>query len=144
MAEKAMAIHSSVLTWRIPGMREPGGLLSMGSNRVGHDWSDLAAAAAAAAGPNGKMVNEMEGAGSTAVSILPLSLFPCYSPYLPLTLKMHILVIASGKRPSVLPCHVPLLQWLCWEQFCFPGHTWQHLEIVLVVANGRWSTAPSI
>ena len=38
--------HSSVLAWRIPGMGEPGGLPSMGSNRIGHDWSDLAAAAA--------------------------------------------------------------------------------------------------
>ena len=37
--------HSSVLAWRIPGTGEPGGLLSMGSHRVGHDWSDLAAAA---------------------------------------------------------------------------------------------------
>ena len=43
--EKEMATHSSVLAWRIPGMREPGGLPSMGSHRVGHDWSDLAAAA---------------------------------------------------------------------------------------------------
>ena len=41
-----MAAHSSVLAWRIPGMGEPGGLLSMGSHRVGHGWSDLAAAAA--------------------------------------------------------------------------------------------------
>ena len=45
--EKEMATHSSVLAWRIPGMVEPGGLLSMGSHRVGHDCSDLAAAAAA-------------------------------------------------------------------------------------------------
>ena len=44
--EKEMATHSSVLAWRIPGTGEPGGLLSMGSHRVGHDWSDLAAAAA--------------------------------------------------------------------------------------------------
>ena len=42
-----MAAHSSVLAWRIPGMGEPGGLPSMGSHKVGHDWSDLAAAAAA-------------------------------------------------------------------------------------------------
>ena len=42
--EKEMATHSSVLAWRIPGTGEPGGL-SMGSHRVGHDWSDLAAAA---------------------------------------------------------------------------------------------------
>ena len=45
--EKEMATHSSVLAWRIPGTGEPGGLPSMGSHRVGHDWSDLAAAAAA-------------------------------------------------------------------------------------------------
>ena len=42
-----MATHSSVLAWRIPGMGEPGGLPSVGSHRVGHDCSDLAAAAAA-------------------------------------------------------------------------------------------------
>ena len=41
--EKEMATHSSVLAWRIPGTAEPGGLPSMGSHRVGHDWSDLAA-----------------------------------------------------------------------------------------------------
>ena len=44
--EKEMATHSSVLAWRIPGMGEPGGLLSMGSHRVGHNWCDLAAVAA--------------------------------------------------------------------------------------------------
>ena len=44
--EKEMAAHSSVIAWRIPGMAEPDGLLSMGSHRVGHDCSDLAAAAA--------------------------------------------------------------------------------------------------
>ena len=42
--EKEMATHSSVLAWRIPGTGEPGGLPSMGLHRVGHDWSDLAAA----------------------------------------------------------------------------------------------------
>ena len=45
--EKEMASHSSVLAWRIPGMGEPGGLPSLGSHRVGHNWSNLAAAAAA-------------------------------------------------------------------------------------------------
>jgi len=35
--DKEMATHSSVLAWRIPGMGEPGGLLSVGSHRVGHD-----------------------------------------------------------------------------------------------------------
>ena len=44
-----MATHSSVLAWRIPGMGEPGTLPSMGSHRIGHDWRDLAAAAASIA-----------------------------------------------------------------------------------------------
>ena len=43
--EKETATYSSVLAWRIPGTREPGGLPSMGSHKVGHDCSDLAAAA---------------------------------------------------------------------------------------------------
>ena len=44
--EKEMETHSSILAWRIPGTEAPGGLPSMGSHRVGHDCSDLAAAAA--------------------------------------------------------------------------------------------------
>ena len=41
-----MATHSSILAWRIPAMGEPGGLPSTRLHRAGHDWSDLAAAAA--------------------------------------------------------------------------------------------------
>ena len=44
--EKEMSTHSSIIAWRIPGTGAPGGLPSMGSHRVGHDWSDLAGAAA--------------------------------------------------------------------------------------------------
>ena len=54
--EKEMATHSSVLAWRIPGTEEPSGLLSMGLHRVGHDWSNLAAAAAE---PPGKPSSEI-------------------------------------------------------------------------------------
>ena len=48
--EKEKATHSRILAWRIPETEEPGGLLFMGSHRVGHDWSNLAAAAAASRG----------------------------------------------------------------------------------------------
>ena len=55
--EKEMATHSSVLAWRIPGTGEPGGLPSMGSHRVGQDYSDLAAAAGVFVGlPGGSEV----------------------------------------------------------------------------------------
>ena len=47
--EKEMATYSSILAWRIPGTEEPGGLPSTRLHRVGHDWCDLAAAAAALA-----------------------------------------------------------------------------------------------
>ena len=56
--EKEMATHSSVLAWRILGMAEPGGLPTTGSHRVGHDRSDLAAAAAA----RGILQQSLEGA----------------------------------------------------------------------------------
>ena len=49
-----MATHSSVLAWRIPGTGEPGGLPAMGSQRAGHDCSDLAAAAATGAQPGSR------------------------------------------------------------------------------------------
>ena len=55
-----MATHSSVFAWRIPGMEEPGGLLSMGLHRVGHDRSDLAAVAAAAATLSSNIFTELQ------------------------------------------------------------------------------------
>ena len=59
--EKEMATHSSVLSWRIPGTGEPGGQLSLGSHRVGHDRSDLAAAAV--------RINESKCVGLKAANI---------------------------------------------------------------------------
>ena len=60
-----MATHSSILAWRIPGAAEPGGLPSMGSHRVGHDGSDLAAAASL--GKRSKSKNKQVGLGQTKV-----------------------------------------------------------------------------
>ena len=69
-----MATHSSILAWRIPGMGEPGGLPSTGLHRVGHDWSDLAAAAAAAT----------VSLGSLSICIIGVGLMPGQSTYLKL------------------------------------------------------------
>ena len=71
--EKEKKTHSSVLAWRIPGAGKSGGLPSMGSHRVGHNWSDLAAAAAAAAAtfahdfflPSMMYPEGLEGLGNT-------------------------------------------------------------------------------
>ena len=55
--EREMATHSSVLAWRIPGTEEPSGLPSMGPPRVGHDWSDTAAAAVLVGAVSDKLLN---------------------------------------------------------------------------------------
>ena len=68
--EREMATHSSVLAWRIPGTAEPGGLPSMGSHRVGHDWSGLAAAAAIRTPGSQKVWNPVS---------VPLRFFPQWS-----------------------------------------------------------------
>ena len=91
-----MATHSSVLAWRIPGTGEPGRLMSMGSHRVGHDWSDLAAAAAAA---KYSIVNRF----------LPYSQIIMYSPgrwWIPTSFELYC--------PSFLP-----LKWWWW--FLWPS-----------------------
>ena len=69
-----MAAHSSVLAWGIPGTAEPGGLPSMGSHRVGHYRSDLAAAAAAVPGLKIKtfyVTKTKEGRGKKRLSFPP-------------------------------------------------------------------------
>ena len=78
--EKEMAAHSSVLAWRIPGTREPGGLPSLGSHRVRHDWSDLAAT-------------------TTAIKIKNISITP-KSPFVPFCNRYPHLLQAPGNHWS--------------------------------------------
>ena len=83
-----MATHSSVLAWRIPGTEEPGGLLSMGLHRVGHDWSDLAAVVAAA------VVNPLCDLNST-----PIGAGTMYNP-------LTLLVMNHGCNLIVSPLNI--------------------------------------
>ena len=69
--EKERATHSSVLAWRIPGTGEPGGLPSMGSHRVGHDWSNLAAAAAKACRGLPRWLSGRESACNAGEGLIP-------------------------------------------------------------------------
>ena len=69
--EKEMATHSSILAWRIPGTGEPGGLPSTGLHRIGHDWSDLAAAAAVIKQTSWNLDSHV---GASPGGVLPLSL----------------------------------------------------------------------
>ena len=93
--KKEMATLSSVLAWRIPGMVEPGGLTSMGSHRVRHDWSDLAAAAIQG------ISNSNIGKGCCSKTYICLFLFLCWE-YLSFFFKSvtftsrNIIIIAAS------------------------------------------------
>ena len=93
-----MATHSSVLAWRIPGMVEPGGLPSMGSHRVGHDWSDLAASAAEPI--NNVVIVPGEQQSNSAVHMPPSILPPT-----PLPSRLPHNTEQSSLCSTVGPCH---------------------------------------
>ena len=93
-----MATHSSVLAWRIPRTGEPGGLPSMGSHRVGHDWSDLAAAA--------------------ETDIAPASLVAQWIKNLPANARDTSLITGSGRSPGEeMATHFSILAWeIPWSE----------------------------
>ena len=98
-----MATHSSVLAWRLPGMVEPDGLLSMGSHRVQHDWSILAVAAAAVC--------------------LCIPYFSCsFSLYYNYLLYWAMSSLRATSRSVVLPLFsICLFGYLCAQQWCVFG-----------------------
>ena len=101
--EKEMVTHSSVYAWRIPGTGEPGGLPSMGSHGVRHDWSDLAAAASHSTGTPGS-----SGRQVSLVFMTSVILFTC------------CLVFSVPQGPSSVPGHRDGRQGGI-RHFCHPG-----------------------
>ena len=128
--EKEMATHSNVLAWRIPGMGEPGGLPSLGSHRVGHDWSNLAAAAAASLiltihfAPQGQEAlakvrvfpEPRESGEARHYSLLSNELLASF----PLTGRSKDLVWTSGGQPGSLIRDATDRRPTCTQQS--PGH----------------------
>ena len=100
---REMATHSSVFAWRIPGTGEPGGLPSMGSHRVRHDWSDLAAASAYL----------------RLLIFLPAILIPTCASSSPTFHMMYSAYRTSFPiwNQSVVPC--PVLTVACWSAYRF-------------------------
>ena len=126
-----MATHSSVLAWRIPGTGEPGGLPSMGSHRVRHEWSDLAAAAvfsclvtSSSLQPHGWRPSRIHGdsAGkNTGVGCQALlqSLFP-----------------TQGSNPGLLHCRRFFTNWATREAQLHV--TWDHMN--WLTFRSSWNT----
>ena len=112
--EKEMAPHSTVLAWRIPGMGEPGGLLSMGSHRVGHDWGDLAAAAEAVKFGEGNgtplwyscLENPMDG-GAWWAAVHGVAKSQTWLSDFTLTFHFHVLEKEMATHSSVLAWRIP-------------------------------------
>ena len=99
--EKAMAPHSSTFAWKIPWTGEPGGLPSMGSHRVGHNWSDLAAAAAAdLAQP--LIYTERDHRGTWAALYTPIHSGPPSSPMSSCSKKG----LQCGPKCPILPLYL--------------------------------------
>ena len=97
--EKEMATHSSVLAWRIPGTVEPDGLPSMVSHRVGHDWSDLAAATSMSLDHCFKGVDAIESSRMYVMSVR------CeWNPSL-----LHILLLLTSQLHHLPPPPPPLV-----------------------------------
>ena len=91
-----MATHSSVLAWRILGTGEPGGLLSMGSHRVGYDWSDLPAAAADS--------SQWGGHSSWGMSLVfPLHQLRIKATYFFSTLSLFLFLSGGQRKPRFWP-----------------------------------------
>ena len=111
--EKEMATHSSVLDWRIPGTGKPGGLPSMGSHRVRHNWRDLAAAAAS---------NYIGFPGGTAVKNPPANAGDVSS------------ISGSGRSPGEGNSNP--LQYSCWENPTDKGTWW--VTVLRVTKSWTW------
>ena len=120
MIVQEMATHSSVLAWRIPGTEEPGRLLSMGSHRVGHDWHDLAAAAAL-----NFQLSERKHTRMTKVCMKKIVYFSMPASYAACVL--HHLDPADSLRPPRLtvahqdPVFMGFLRQESWSGLPFPS-----------------------
>ena len=107
---KEMATHSSVLAWRILGMGEPGGLPSLGSHRVEHDWSDLAAAADYS--PSGSFVHGISQ--PRALEWVAISYHVSYSSLK--FLNLSFLICQIGITVPMSYDHIK--DWMRWCMFC--------------------------
>ena len=96
-----MATHSSILAWRIPGTGEPGGLPSMGSHRVGHDRSDLAAAAPAVTITSLDNCSFVVNLKVGSIS-LPTIFFFCIILTILCLLPLHINFRMSSLKPRII------------------------------------------
>ena len=119
-----MPTHSNVLAWRIPGTGEPGRLPSMGSHRVGHDWSDLAAAA-----------EDSVGAGPWLSSQPHFWLFS-----FPLTIFIEILTFFQSIESIVKVLVIQSSLTLCYPLDCNPPGSSVHG--ILQTRILEWVTIP--
>ena len=128
-----MSTHSSVLAWRIPGTGEPGGLPSMRSHRVGQDWSDLAAAAAATV-----YIQVMELIIFTNfffpfLHSLPPFLFLAFFFFHFMFLDLMLRLYNSKKKASSFKAFIPIFKLNCSLPDCphlskTPTHVWSNRE----------------
>ena len=121
-----MATHSSTLAWRIPWTQEPGGLPSMGSHRVGHDWSDLAAAAITDFNLY-RYTNHFLPLYRVIIFNMPYSLYYTRFKFLLLKFKaIELINILENTKITLCYCTVKIRWWIPFHSsssyinLCFP------------------------
>ena len=136
-----MATHSNVPAWRIPGKAEPGGLPSMGSYRVGYDWSDLAAAAVTkqlANLPKKSRVGEQMGTRSIILPpILGKNSQMCLRSFWALTL-----LGVPASMPPAMGCDV-WARYLC-EQLLLLEKNWRYFGRTKDRMGGPWGNRSNL
>ena len=120
-----MATRSSVLAWRIPGTGAPGGLPSVGSHGVGHDWRDAAAAAAAAIIAGSNLCSSLEQ-GEQVILVLALQALHQETPSVLGNLGW-LVTLPRSVAFSIHPASDPLRKQLASSEdwpWCMHKHPW--------------------
>ena len=146
--EKEMATHSSVLAWRIPGIGEPGGLPSMGSQRVGQDWSDSSSSSSIQSKQSNKFI---------LLWFIPEYQILCSIWFEFYYLLSQALIHFSGKKINASRCrkcvHICLLHQISTVSFAFNCQNWNSIEnilskLVYQLSNAKYmllqNTCPSV
>ena len=120
--EKEMAAHSSVLAWRIPGTGEPGGLPSLGSHRVGHEWSDLAAAA------SNSTLSDQSAKSLPDVKMNILSTIGQNSHEMPPRITDKLMTMNGLCQLETGTCHLPLQRLNHGHCICWPSTSLKEVQ----------------
>ena len=133
--EKEMATHSSVLAWRIPGTGEPVGLPSMGSHRVGHDWSDLAYSIAQHSYHAHDNLGTLRRHATNLLCSPSKDMLHCIIQIYKWNEKDWLEPSGNRSREESERCRQPTAEWVLWGQCAYWGDPCMHLDNLMLTGK---------